>query len=549
MDAPGTAAATAAWAPGPGQTLGKFTIIEPIGSGGMARLYLARTRGLGGFEKRVVVKQILPHLAEDAEFIARFIQEARLVATLDHPNIAAVYEVDVQDGIYFYSMEYVRGHDLLRVLRQASRVGRDLSIAEIVGIIAGLCAGLHHAHQKRDESGQPLAIVHRDVSPSNVLIGTEGTVKLTDFGVAKARTGMVSTEAGMLRGKIAYMSPEQCRGEALDRRNDVFAVGVLMWEMLAGRRLHQAESDMMLLRKIADVDAPSPREHRPDCPLGLERIVMRALERSAAARYQSAAALLEDLEEFARQSALSISASTIVRMMAELFDGESEPKSALPLAGVIAAADSESATAIVAPAGATPATGTVAPVGLMPARTVVQVSAFGAGGSISEDAPTRPVQSASEATPVIESELVRSNERRWMGPVIGLILGVVLGGGGLYFALRGPQADGPPPSSSPAKDGAMPSTAVVASEEVASDEAKEVSPAEASEPPPAPEAEQPPEASAEASPEASTEADSIEVASKHRRKKNARRRNGKPLRGDDKNSLNLDSAMPPGLGR
>ncbi|HET6583488.1 MAG TPA: serine/threonine-protein kinase, partial [Nannocystaceae bacterium] len=204
--------AESAVAPAP-RTLGKFALLEQIGEGGMARIFLARARGLGGFEKWVVVKQILPRLAEDADFISRFFQEARLTATLDHPNIAAVYEVDRDGNDYFYSMEYVRGRDLQKAMRRAKQCERILRLDEIVTIVTGLCAGLHHAHTRLGPDGRPLGIVHRDVSPSNVLLSYEGAVKLADFGVAKARTGMVSTVAGTLRGKIAYMSPEQCRGE------------------------------------------------------------------------------------------------------------------------------------------------------------------------------------------------------------------------------------------------------------------------------------------------------------------------------------------------
>jgi len=525
MEAPGAAATTAAWAPGPGSKLGKFTLLEPIGEGGMARLYLARTEGLGGFEKRVVVKQILPHLAEDGEFIARFIQEARLSATLDHPNIAAVYEVDVHHGIYFYSMEYVRGRDLRRVLRRAERRARVLSEGEIVAIVGGLCAGLHHAHTKRDEQGEPLAIVHRDVSPANVLIGFEGAVKLTDFGIAKARTGVVSTEAGMLRGKIAYMSPEQCRGEALDRRSDVHAVGALMWELITGRRLHQAESDMMLLRRIAETDAPSPRTLRPDCPEALERIVARALHRDPSQRYQSAAALLDDLERHGQRAGLATSASAVARLMEELFGGEVTPFTPLEVGRGTP----------VALADETPPTGTVAPVLDPPG------SPRGAPGQTGlEEAPTRRVRPA-----VPHGNDARGDGRSWGPLAMGLALGVLLGGGGLYLASRSDEAS----EASAAPEGAeQASPGVVAPAGIAASDVDEAAAPQAeTTPSPAPEANDGGGAEAEDAEAEDAEAEDAEASppeTRPRRKKSRRRPRSTPRRDA---SINLDSPMPPGL--
>ncbi|MCH9684692.1 MAG: protein kinase [Deltaproteobacteria bacterium] len=505
------------WTPGPGQTIGKFTLLDRIGEGGMARLYLARTAGLGGFVKRVVVKQILPHLAEDAEFIARFIQEARLAATLDHPNIATVYEVDVEDGIYFYSMEYVRGRDLRQVLRRVAERGQVLRIDEIVAIISALCAGLAHAHTKRDAEGSPLGIVHRDVSPSNVLVGFEGAVKLTDFGVAKARTGLVATEAGMLRGKIPYMSPEQCRGEAVDRRSDVYAVGVLLWEMLTGERLHRCENEVGLIHKIARADAPSPRPLRPDCPPRLEAIVMKALERSAATRYQSAASLRDDLEEFARKAGLGLSGSTVARLMAAQFT-EAIAAELTPTDTIEPAADG-TATATVAP---NPDTGTeTAPVLTQAAAHVV-----------SDDAPT---QSVARPTPVDTSPQPRS--RSWAGPTMGLALGVVLGGGGLYLGSTG------------SSDAEPLDTAARAPVVAVDPPSAKTSPLEPPPRTPAVEPSTPVDVEPIPVPPSAPAATIVEPKPKPttpRSKKPTRRRPRKKS-SNDAAPLNLDSAMPPGL--
>ncbi|MEM6990683.1 MAG: protein kinase [Myxococcota bacterium] len=380
----------------------KLTIIEQIGEGGMARIYLARSRGIGGFEKLVVVKKILPRLAEDAEFIARFFQEARLAATLDHPNIVAVYDVDQSDGAYFYSMEYVRGRDLQQVLRRARAVERTLQLPEIIAIVTGLCAGLHHAHTRCDPQGRPLGIVHRDVSPSNILVSFEGAIKLSDFGVAKARTGMVSTVAGTLRGKIPYMSPEKCQGAGLDQRSDVYAAGALLWELLGGRRLHTGDSEIAMLRHIAEHDAPPIGSVRPDVPPALERIVAKALARSPAERHGSADALGTDLEEFARQHKLPPSGRAVAELMTTLFaEDRARETSArqLPPTLAVAAAREEAGD------DETPPTGTVAP-----------PSARGVGDAGSATTDPSP----------------RAGGRG--GLAIGLVLGTLLGGGGLYLA-------------------------------------------------------------------------------------------------------------------
>jgi hypothetical protein len=338
------------------RTLGKYTLIEQIGEGGMAQIFLARSRGIGGFEKLVVVKQMLPRLADDAELVARFLQEARLTATLDHPNIASVHEVGEGAGGVYYAMEYVRGRDLLRVVRRATQLGRPLQFDEVVAIVASLCAGLHHAHTCVGSDGRPLGIVHRDVSPANVLISFEGAVKLADFGVAKVRSAQVATEAGTLRGKIAYMSPEQCRGEVLDRRSDVYAVGVLAWELVAGRRMRTGDNEIALVRRIAEEDAPSLAAVRPDVPAALERIVMRALHRDPAQRYASAHAVQLDLEQLAHDARMAIGPRTIAAMMQTLFAAD------------IARASEADDTEPTRPAGGamrdpepTPATNTLAP--------------------------------------------------------------------------------------------------------------------------------------------------------------------------------------------
>jgi serine/threonine protein kinase len=490
--------------------LGKLTLLGQIGEGGMARIFLARARGIGGFEKLVVVKQILPRLAEDAEFIARFFQEARLAATLDHPNIASVYDVDQEGEAYFYSMEYVRGRDLQKVMRKAQQAGRKLSLDEIVTIVGGLCAGLHHAHTRLGPDGDPLGIVHRDVSPSNVLLSFEGAIKLADFGVAKARTGMVSTDVGTLRGKLGYLSPEQCRGEALDRRSDVYAVGVLLWEMLTGQRLHLGDSEVAIIHRIAQGHAPSPREHRPDVTDDLERIVARALAREPAQRYASAHALQTDLEEHARQQRLATSARTVATLMRDLF-GEDDDAHA-PHAR-------EATTAHFRGHGQPPderrtlPTETIAPLGFTPPNVQLEP------------------RSTPELEPEPELDRELAQRRPWAGVALGLTLGVVLGGGGLYLASRSDE----PPRADPA---ALPTTAaserpaepVAAAANVAAPSASSSTP---STPTPAE-----PEATAALTPPAVADQPAERTSSK-RRKARRRRSSSSPR------PIDLDSPLPP----
>lgn len=297
--------------------LGRYTLLRPLGAGGMAELFLARADGIEGFAKLVALKRILPHKATSERFVRMLLNEARLVAGLDHPNIAQVHDIGLEHGEYFFAMEYVHGQDLARVLRRAGR--RKLHLENALYIAIGVCSGLHCAHIARDNTGRPLDIVHRDVSPSNVLISYQGAVKLVDFGVAKAATLVSETREGVIKGKYGYMSPEQCLGEPLDRRSDVFAVGILLWEMTVGRRLYMFKSELASLQRIVYADAPLPSKYDPQYPEELEHIVMRALARDTKLRYQSAEQLQIDLEQFALDHRLAVSAVSMAIEMKALF--------------------------------------------------------------------------------------------------------------------------------------------------------------------------------------------------------------------------------------
>lgn len=302
--------------------LGAYEILRPLAKGGMAELFLARAVGLEGFEKLVVLKRVLPHYAENPRFVRSFLDEAKLVAGFDHPHIAHVHDMGKIDGSYFFTMEFVHGVDLRTILRRCVRDGEKLPIAIAMLIARNIASALHYAHERRGPHGRLLDVVHRDVSPSNIIVSYDGAPKLIDFGIAKAANSSIKTETGALKGKISYMSPEQAKGAPVDRRTDIFALGIVLWEMTATRRLYKSDNEMATIQRIIYEPPPSPRTSRPDCPPGLERIVMRALALDATARYQTARELESDLEELALELRLKQSSIELGNFMHRMFADE-----------------------------------------------------------------------------------------------------------------------------------------------------------------------------------------------------------------------------------
>jgi serine/threonine protein kinase len=278
--------------------LGRFQIIGRLATGGMAEVYLALSGELPGFRTLIVVKRILPHLASNGQFIRMFLDEARLAALLDHPNVVRIIEVGHDGEEYFLAMELVQGKPLSAVLRKAARERRPPTPALAAYLIAQAASGLGYAHGLTGGDGQPLGVVHRDVSPQNVLVSFEGAVKLIDFGVARAFGRVAHTSPGGLKGKIEYMSPEQASAEEVDHRADVFALGVVLWEVLTGRRLFRRETELATMRAIVDDPIPKPSEVA-EVPPELEAVVMRALRKRRDARYASAHEMALALERYA----------------------------------------------------------------------------------------------------------------------------------------------------------------------------------------------------------------------------------------------------------
>jgi hypothetical protein len=309
---------------GPGDKLGKHDVIRRIAVGSVAELYLTRTVGAEGLEKLACVKRVLPQFASDPSFVAAFASEARLAATLSHPNIAQVIDVGQELGETFFSMEYVHGEDLGRLVTASSDNGVPISLDCALSVAAGLCAGLHHAHEKAALDGKPVGMVHRDVSPTNVIVSYDGAVKLVDFGIARA-TGEPIAPGAVLKGKISYMSPEQARGRgAVDRRSDVFSVGTILYQLTTGRLPFIDETEPGVRLKISSAEAPPPSQLVPGYAPALEAIVMRALARDPEQRFATAMALQNQIEDFAHEHRLRISPIVLARLMSTLFPARLE---------------------------------------------------------------------------------------------------------------------------------------------------------------------------------------------------------------------------------
>ncbi len=298
---------------------GKYLLLERVNVGGMAEVFIAKAFGVEGFERILAIKKILPTMAEDEEFITMFIDEARISVQLNHANVVHIHELGKHDEAFFIAMEYVSGRDLRTMLERHRRRKEIMPTAQAVYVGSKICEGLDYAHRKKDARGQELHIIHRDVSPQNILCSYEGEVKIIDFGIAKAANRSQKTQAGILKGKFGYMSPEQVRGLPIDRRSDIFAVGVILYEMLTGEKLFVGESDFSTLEKVRNAEVPTPRQFNPNIPAGLEKVLMKSLAREAEDRYQWASDLQEDLMRFLLAGDAIYSAKHLASFMKEAF--------------------------------------------------------------------------------------------------------------------------------------------------------------------------------------------------------------------------------------
>jgi serine/threonine protein kinase len=307
---------------GVGEKLDRFELISELASGGMATVFLARLGGAGGFQRLYAIKRLHPHLATDREFIQMFLDEARLAARIHHPNVVPIHEIGITPSGYYLVMEYIEGDTAARLFARSAGAGKKLPIAVGMRIMLDALAGLHAAHELRDDEGKPLEIVHRDVSPQNILVGVDGVSRITDFGVARAATRLSTTRSGQLKGKLAYMAPEQARAGGLDRRADIFAMGVCLWETLAFRRLFKGDGDAETLNRVLYEPIPTLESAVPDIPPVLNAIVMKALERDPTKRFSSAAEMADALEKAAQSLNAIAAARDVMACVEEVMGAE-----------------------------------------------------------------------------------------------------------------------------------------------------------------------------------------------------------------------------------
>lgn len=281
------------------EQFGKYLLLEKVAAGGMAEVFLAKSAGAGGVNKFVAIKRILPQFSGHQEFIDMFKEEAKIAVNLNHGNVVSIFDFGIEKDSFFLVMEYVAGKNLRQIINEIKKINKTFSIEQVVYMIKEVAAGLDHAHRCVDSAtGRPLNITHRDMSPQNVMVSFEGEIKVIDFGIAKAESQLETTKAGTLKGKFGYMSPEQAEGFPIDPRTDIFALGIVLWELLANDRLFTANNEAAILRKIRDCQIPSIRKINPAVPPELERIVNKALAKDKNLRYQTAANFHRDLNRF-----------------------------------------------------------------------------------------------------------------------------------------------------------------------------------------------------------------------------------------------------------
>jgi serine/threonine protein kinase len=302
------------------ERIAKYEVLRPLATGGMAEIFIARTRDPG--RRLVVLKKLHPRLAIEREYVQMFHDEAVIASKLQHPNLVEVYELGLDEGEHYIAMEFLHGRDLSRLLRKMRHDRLPLTFQQAITIVRDIASGLHHAHERVGDDGALLNIIHRDISPHNVFLTYSGEVKVLDFGIAKANSQVARTRTGVLKGKAAYMSPEQALGETLDRRTDVFSMGIVLWELTTGRWLYRRRSELETLKAVVESDAPKPSTVRPDYPKDLEKIVMKALGRAPDKRWSTAGELRAALDELAAGWRFRPANVLTAKLMAEVFTDE-----------------------------------------------------------------------------------------------------------------------------------------------------------------------------------------------------------------------------------
>ncbi len=303
----------------PPRKFGKYEVLARLATGGAANIFLARQPGVAGFHKLVCLKTLLPERAQDADFVAMFLDEARLAARLNHPSCVQIYDLGQEKDVYYISMEYIFGETLWNLLTTVTKVKTPLPPQHVAAIIASVSDGLHHAHELKDPQNRPYNLVHRDVSPQNIMITFAGQTKVVDFGIAKAATGRAPTVAGIVKGKFSYMSPEQITGVEVDRRSDIYSLGIVLFECLASRRLYRGDNPEEIARLILEHRAPRVSEVVPEIPAGLDEICDKALSRNPAHRYQTAREMGDAIRNYLDESRFAGSSTEVSKLLEERF--------------------------------------------------------------------------------------------------------------------------------------------------------------------------------------------------------------------------------------
>ncbi len=302
----------------------RYRVVDRLEAGGMAEVFRGEALSVQGFKKQVAIKRVLPHLAQNKSFISMFLDEARLGARLNHANIVTVFDIGAADNTFFIVMEYVDGCNLKAIIEHFRQMGRRIPVKESVYICMETCRGLSYAHEIVDDDGADLHIVHRDISPPNILLSKRGEIKVTDFGLAKATTQLEKTDPGVVKGKFSYLAPEAALGEGVDARADIFALGIVLWEMIAGRRLFLGETDYQTVKLVQQANVPSLMRLNPDVDADLEAVIMKALTRDPRDRYQSAREFGDALAGHLFGKQLKVTSYDIANLVKEVVEKKSK---------------------------------------------------------------------------------------------------------------------------------------------------------------------------------------------------------------------------------
>jgi hypothetical protein len=428
-------------APSEPRIIGRYALYDEIAAGGMATVHLGRLLGPVGFSRTVAIKRLHPQFAKDPEFVAMFLDEARLAARIRHPNVVPTLDVVALEHELFLVMDYVQGESLARMVRLSRKADAAPPLQIVTTVMAGVLHGLHAAHEAKTEQGEALSIVHRDVSPQNVLVGIDGVPRVLDFGVAKAAHRAQTTREGQLKGKIAYMPPEQIRSERIDRRCDVYAAAAVLWEAVTRKRLFQADSEPALLAMVLFGEAPSPRTIVPDLPEELERIIMRGLQRDQDKRYATAREMALELE-----TCLPVASASAIGGWVERLAGDTLATRARRISDIESVTSLPAAMSLVA-SGAGPAPAAVAPIAAAPAAVAPTAAEIDDGDAktISRSGLTDAAEKAatvSKVTDVTAGALPPRPGKRAVGLAVGAAV-LLLGGSALVVGRAGPAGPDP----------------------------------------------------------------------------------------------------------